>query len=82
MYSVYPFKFSNSLAFKKLISQQMDFREILVNFINFFFRTFQLSQGSDCAVVWTIRRLNPGRAKDVSLLQNVQTSSGAHPASY
>jgi hypothetical protein len=31
---------------------------------------------------WTVWGLNPARGMDFSVLQNVQTSSGAHPASY
>jgi hypothetical protein len=31
---------------------------------------------------WTVPYSNPDRSKRVSLLQNIQTGSGDHPASY
>jgi hypothetical protein len=36
----------------------------------------------DCAAGWTVPGSNPVTCKRFSLLQNVQTGSGAHPASY
>ena len=40
------------------------------------------SKYSNCATSWTIRYSNPGRGNRFSVLQDVQTGSGADPASY
>jgi hypothetical protein len=40
------------------------------------------SRYSDYATGWTVRGSNPRRGKRLSLLQNIQPSYGAHPASY
>ena len=40
------------------------------------------SQHSEYTTGLMNRGLNPGRATDLSLLQNVQTSPGVNPASY
>ena len=37
---------------------------------------------TDLAVDWMVRGLHPVRGRDFSLLQNIQTGSGTHPASY
>ena len=38
----------------------------------------QLSQYSALATGWTIRRSNPGKGRDIPVLQNVYTGPGAH----
>jgi hypothetical protein len=37
---------------------------------------------ADNTAGWMVQDLNPVRGKGFSLLQNVQTGTGAHPASY
>ena len=71
-----------SICMFKLKKYEMDFNEICSGGPTFKVFRNKSSRYSRLATNWTVWGSNSGRGKSFSLFQNIQTGSGANPASY